>query len=130
MAARLITSTERVRAGDVLELVVVLTVDPGYEIYSLDASAPKVPTALQLQLPAGFTALQDWESPAPVRSLNPPGHAVHTGESRFVRQIRVAEDAEPGEYLLACSVSYQACDSRQCLRPVESTLSVAVSVTR
>jgi hypothetical protein len=128
--ASLSVSQENLIIGETFELTVVLNVDSGYEIHSLDASPPKIPTLLELEVPPGFTALEEWRSPAPVRSFNPGGGSVYLGETNFVRKIHIATDAKPGDYLLACSVSYQACNSRQCLRPMKTQLSVKLSLSR
>lgn len=115
--------------GEVFELAVVLSVDSGYEIYSRDASAPKIPTVLELELPTGFTPLDEWESPSPVRSFNPEGASVYRGEAKFRREIQIANNIEPGDYLLTCTISYQACNSRQCIRPMKVVLGLRAAVS-
>ncbi len=122
-------SQENAMVGEVFELVVVLSVDPGFEICSRDASAPKTATVLELELPTGFTALDEWESPTPVRSFNPEGASVYRGEARFRREIQVANNIEPGDYLLTCTISYQACNSRQCLRPMSVAMGLTAAVS-
>lgn len=129
VVARLITSQENANLGEAFELSVVLILDPDYEIYSLDASAPKIPTLLELELPPGFTAIDEWKSPTPVRSFNPGNESVYLGEAKFMRKIHISSGTEPGDYLLVCSVSYQACNSRQCLRPIRSVLSITMTVS-
>ncbi len=129
VAAQLSTSPTSAAVGEGFELSVVLRIAPGYEIHSSDVSAPLIPTLLKLELPPGFTAFDEWESPAPVRSIRPDGGSVYFGEAKFLRKINISNDTEPGDYLLACSVSYQACNSRQCLRPVESLLSITMSIS-
>jgi hypothetical protein len=126
---RLSILRENAIVGEALELVVVLSVAPGYEISSRDALTPKIPTILELGLPPGFIAMDEWESPTPVRSFNSEGASVYLGEAKFRRKIHILSDTEPGDYVLACSVSYQACNSRQCLRPMKAMLGVRVSVT-
>lgn len=128
--ASLSVTPEKVSVGETFKVAIELNVDPGYEIHSLDASPPQVPTLLELQLPPGFTAIEKWVSPAAVRSFNPSGESVFLGESKFVREIQVSRDTQPGDYLLACAVSYQACNSRQCLRPINAVVSVKISVVR
>ena len=130
VSARLSVSQERVAPGGMFEVQVVLDVDPGYEIYRLGAAPPKVPTRLELELPDGFVASEGWRSPATVRSFGPQGEAVHRGEATFVRTITVAADALPGDHRIGCTVSYQACDSRRCLRPISASLDVGISLAR
>ena len=130
VSVRLVLSKGQIVAGEDLQLTVGFSVAAGFEIQGLNASLPKVPTQLELKLPPEFTAEGDWDVPATVRSLNPGGDAVYLGEVEFVQQIHVADDLKPGAYLVACWVSYQACDSRRCLRPVEALLSVELRVGR
>jgi hypothetical protein len=128
--ACLSVSQEKSIIGEIFELTVVLSLEPGYEISSLTASPAKIPTKLELKLPPGFSALEDWRSPEPMRSFNPGAGSVYLGETSFLRKIHIATDVEPGDYLLVCSVSYQVCNSRQCLRPIKALLSVKMSVSR
>lgn len=130
VSVRLVLNKDQIAAGEDLQLTVGFSVAAGFEIQSLDASLPKVPTQLSLQLPEGFEAEGDWNVPATVRSFNPGGDAVYLGEVEFVQRIHVADDLQPGPYQIACRVSYQACDSRRCLRPVEALLSVELRVGR
>ncbi len=130
VSMHLSVASEALRAGETVEVTVTLGIDTGFEIHSLTAVPPKIPTRLELELPMGFTAVEEWRASAPVRSYNPGGGAVYVGEAHFKRRIHVAADAKPGDYLIACAVSYQACNSRQCLRPTESQLSIAVSISR
>jgi hypothetical protein len=130
VTTRLSVSKEKLIVGENFEITVDLGVKSGYEIHSIDASPPEVPTQLELELPAGFSVMEDWRSPSPIRSLKPGGGWVHVGENQFVRKIHVAADSIPGEYSLACSVSFQACNSWQCLRPTKSLLNVKISVSR
>lgn len=128
--ARLSASPRRLRPGETLECSVVLNVAAPYEIHSLDALPPLFPTRLELELPSGFTVIDDWKSPVPDRSLLPDGQLAYRGEVKFVRTIRVSDDTEPGDYPLVCSVSYQACNSRHCLRPIKTSLKFTLSVAQ
>jgi hypothetical protein len=114
--------------GHSFEVSVVLRVAPGYEIHDLDSPPPTLPTRLDLELPAGFRALGEWSVPEPVRSQMPDGHPVYMGEAAFTRKVGIADNVEPGQYRLNCSIRYQACNIRQCLAPKECHLSAAVSV--
>lgn len=120
-------SKRDVQLGESFEVSAVFSIDAAYEIHSMDASAPQIPTRVELELPEGFTAIEDWDAPAPVRSLHPGGQSVFTGDVEFVRTIQVSDEIEPGDRQLICSVSYQACNSRQCLRPIKSVLTIKLT---
>tara|TARA_R110002073_G_scaffold75697_15_gene184672 strand:+ start:502 stop:1143 length:642 start_codon:yes stop_codon:yes gene_type:complete len=124
---RFAASKRDVRVGESFDVSVAFSIDPAYEIHSMDASAPQIPTQIELELPVGFTAVEDWDAPAPVRSLNPGGQSVFTGEVEFVQTIQVSNEIEPGDHQLICSVSYQACNSRRCLRPTKSVLTIELT---
>jgi hypothetical protein len=110
------------------EVSVVFDVAPPFEIHSLDAAPPAIATGLELELPPGFYQIEEWTAPPTVRSQAPGGQSVHVGESTFARTIRLGDDLESGDHAVGCKVSYQACNARQCLRPVESQLTISVSV--
>ena len=128
VSVQLILPKTGFRAGTTFEVSVVLHVAPGYEIHDLHAPPPMIPTTLDLELPPGFKTLGEWSAPEPVRSQMPDGHPVYIGEAAFTRVIRIDEGAEPGDYKLACSIRYQACNIRQCLAPKACKLSVTVPV--
>jgi hypothetical protein len=114
--------------GATFFVTVVLEIGPFYEIHDLHAPPPLIPTQLNLELPKGFQAKGDWSAPKPVRSESPDGHSVYVGKAKFTREIRIPNDAEPGESDVTCTIRYQACNMRHCLAPKEFKLSQAVSV--
>jgi hypothetical protein len=117
-----------VSRGNDFELAVLIAIDPPYEIYDLGARSPAVATSLTLKLPPGFHASQSWSVPKTVPSASPTAHPVYAGQVRFTRGIRIDPTCEPGGYQLGCSVTYQACTARQCLRPAQCALSAEVEV--
>ena len=128
VAASVTVAPRRLRAGETFVVSVVLDVGPGYEIYLHDAPPPAVPTQLKLELPSGIRTTGPWSVPSSVRSESPSGHRVHVGETRFTRTIRVDDGVQPGEHLVACVITYQACNARLCLAPVTSKLAAGVWV--
>jgi len=129
VAVRLVVSRGSANIGDTLEISAVLTIDPGYEIQALECTPYKMPTRLGVDFPPGIVALEEWQSPTPQHTPTSGGHTVYSGEVRFTRKIRISERAQPADYLLNCSVSYQACDSSMCLRPAETELAIKISVS-
>jgi hypothetical protein len=128
VAAEILTKSPVIRHGETFEITMRLDIPADFEIHSLDAPRPSIATQLVLELPAGFHGEEDWITPRSVRSLRPDGHHVFIGQSEFHHRIRVDSEIQPGQYVVGCSVRYQACNAKLCLRPVDLTLGVGVEV--
>ena len=115
-----------VAAGATFPVSVRLKTRGGWELHPRTARWPWVPTELALNLPDGFEPAGPWRGPAPVPSARPGGGGVLPADAAFARPVTAPP--APGIYTVACRVRYQACDDRRCLRPVERTLAVRVSV--
>ncbi len=116
------------RPGDTFEVSVDFEIALSYEIHDRNAPPPSVSTSMELELPAGFEAIDDWTEPRSVRSEMPDGHMVYAGKATFTRKIHTGDGVAPGQYDLSCLFRYQACNPRQCLRPVESKLGVSLTI--
>ena len=116
------------RPGDTFEVSVDFEIALSYEIHDRNAPPTAVSTMIELDLPAGFEAIEDWRDPTSIRSELPDGHMVYAGKATFTRKVRIGNGVAPGQYELSCLFSYQACNSRQCLRPVESRLRVSLTI--
>ena len=115
------------RAGDTFEVSVDFEIALSYEIHDRNAPPPAVSTLIELDLPAGFEAIEDWHAPTSVGSELPDGHGVYAGQATFTRSVRIGNGVAPGQYEVSCLFRYQACNARQCLRPVESRLRVSLT---
>lgn len=115
-------------AGDTFEVSVDFEIALSYEIHDRNAPPPAVSTLIELDLPAGLEAVEDWSDPMSVRSGLPDGHLVYAGKATFTRRVRIGNGVTPGQYAVSCLYRYQACNERQCLRPVESRLSASLTV--
>ncbi len=115
-------------AGDTFEISVDFEIAMSYEIRDRNAPPPAISTLIELELPNGFDAIEDWSEPASVRSELPDGHMAYVGKTSFTRRVRMADSVVPGQYDLSCLFRYQACNPRQCLRPVESKLNVSLTI--
>jgi len=128
-----VTTTLRIPAnalcrGDTFEVSIDFDIPLFYEIQIRNALPPAVGTSIELRLPVGFEAVEDWDAPSAVRSESPGGHLVHVGSARFVRRVRIADQLTPGLYSISCSFRYQACNERQCLRPVDAWLQASLTI--
>lgn len=48
--------------------------------------------------------------------MMPDGHPAYSGEAVFTQSVVVDDGAAAGDHSIGCSMRYQACDERQCLR--------------
>ncbi|TWU10648.1 FG-GAP repeat domain-containing protein [Allorhodopirellula heiligendammensis] len=128
VAVKFESSRQTVRPGDSVHITVNVRIAPGYEIHALEVMPRATATRLELDLPHGFSDAKSWEEPPQMPSSTPGRGPAYHGNVTFYKEIPVAEDIEPGDYELTCSLAYQACNAKQCLRPVELTRKIAVSV--
>jgi hypothetical protein len=128
VTATLRLARARVKAGDEVELAVILEIAPLWEIRTLDAEAGFTATQLKLEVPGGLQSVGDWTAPMPVRSLMPDGHAAYVDEAVFTRSLRIAAEAPKGKLPIKCHVRYEACNERQCLQPTALELQVVLDI--
>ena len=117
------------------EFVVQITLSPQalYEIKPLDDSVNRSaielgPTTLNLTLPQTWVLKGPWKSPPAQRSAQADRHLVHEGPTPFERTVVVPQATPRGNYLMLCTVTYQACNARQCLRNQTHKLSMNINV--
>ncbi len=115
-------ATRRARRGDTVALSVRLQMAAFWEIHAVGDEGGSEATRLELELPEGLKVSGPWQTPEPVSSIAPDGHAVYSGEVVFTRLIEVTDAAPAGEHDILCRVHYQACDERRCLRPTDVEL--------
>lgn len=106
-------------------------VNPGLHINSNHPNSELlVPTALELQLPAGLKLS---------RMTYPAGHDftvtfsndklnVYTGDFEVDGTLAAAKTAKPGSYDVAGVLRYQACNDRQCFPPKKLPVEFKVEV--
>ena len=118
----------RMSPGGSATLVVRLRIAPGWHLYAADAlGGPNQPTRLETTLPAGCSAVGEWESPAAAPLVTSQGvTAIYQTEAVFRQSLQFAASIPLGETAIVCDVHYQACDARRCLRPERLTLQVPV----
>jgi hypothetical protein len=116
------------KIGDQVDVSVTFKIAPLWEIRTRNAIPEIAATRIELKLPAGIEPKGDWQSPPSTRSISPDGHSAYTDEATFKRTLVVTEAARPGEQLLQCIVTYQACNERQCLPPTSAELHVPLHV--
>jgi DsbC/DsbD-like thiol-disulfide interchange protein len=110
-----------VTSGDSVAFIVKVVIAPGWHIYSyVPGNQPYIPIEHVLQLPENIRAVGKWEKSRPTTSVNDPGVLMYEKEALFVQKAVKVAGAKPGKTVVG--LYYQACDLRQCLRPVEKTI--------
>ncbi len=128
VTATLTIAPDRVAPGKEVALNVTLEIEPLWEVRALGDRAASTATRLELELPDGIAAENDWKPPKSTRSISPDGHSVYADQAVFTRQLRVTPDASAGEVPIKCLLHYQACNDRQCLEPAAVELAATLNV--
>lgn len=127
VVATLRLSQAKVPPGEELEVAVEMKIAPMWEIHPLNSQPAEAATKLELVLPPGIHAAGEWSEPKTTRSMSASGGPVHMGKVVFTRTIEIDSEVPTGTHEIACTVSYQVCNERQCLKPETLTLSVPVA---
>jgi suppressor for copper-sensitivity B len=117
--------------GETARLVAVVDIQDGWH---LQAHRPTfdylIPTVLRFELPGGWSEARI-EYPAPIRyrfAFAEEELDVYEGRVRITAELDVPADAATGDYAVAATLRYQACDDRQCLPPVERRAEATLAV--
>jgi thiol:disulfide interchange protein len=131
--ARLALAADRTayEPGATARLGALVTIAPGWHV---NADKPTfdylIPTVLELQLPAGWTAasLRYPKAKMQTFAFETQPLAVYDGEVAIVAEVQVPAGTAPGKVPVAAVLSYQACNDSQCLPPTtaEAKLEIAV----
>ena len=116
--------------GEITTLKLQATMERGWHIYGLDQDpewgvATSI-TVLELQ---DFQLEGDISEPEPhEREVGDEYYLEHEGETVFEIPIRVPAEATPGARSVSVSVTYQACDAKECLLPKTLVMSADIRV--
>ena len=126
--AELVVTPTHVAAGGAATVEVRAEMSPGWHIWPLvEGGFVGEPTALELTLPEGVEFSSEWQSPEPRAAARGTGKS-YEGRVIFRRELKIADDAKPGDVELVCRFSYQACDKELCLRPATDELHAVIIV--
>ena len=123
--------TTRVTPGGEVRIEALATVDDGWHV---QAHVPTfdylIPTALTLELPAGFEA-PSIDYPKPIRykfAFAPDEIDVYEGTVRMPVTLRVPASAAEGKLPVSAKLRYQACDDKSCLPPTDATATLELTI--
>jgi thiol:disulfide interchange protein len=118
-------------AGDTFSVEVSAQIDAPWHLYA-PTQPPGGPVPLVLNVPftQPFSQLGEIEFPLPKVALDPNFNIetqFYEEHAAFTVPIQV-ESAKPGRHTLSVLVTYQTCNDRICLPPVEEELKLAVLI--
>ena len=126
-------STPKVRAGEVAEIVINMTMDDEWHIYSIYKSSVEsgpLPTEISVGGRAVGMVAPVIE-PEPINAFDPGFETdtyFHRGNTQFTVPIKLKRNLEPGTYKIAVDVFYMVCNARLCYPPVTKTDTVVVVI--
>lgn len=121
----------QVGAGGRFLVYVVVTLEAGWHIYSLEPQDdPTLPTRITLTANR-FSPEGGWKESDPEivedKILNRMVK-VHSGRAEFERPFAVPPGLEPGLYTLQGTFTYRACDNKVCTMPREIGFNTRIEV--
>ena len=134
VSAVMSSGDDAVAPGSDLVLAAVLDQRPGWHVHTNDPQVPPelgdasnyIPTRVAVTVPPGSPLVPhegytQWPEPVAIEVAflgEPVAYEVFAGRAVVYVPVKVAQDAEPGDYTLGVRVVYQACDDRSCKLPV------------
>ena len=126
-------SLPKFRAGEVAEIVINMTMDDQWHIYSIYKSRVELgplPTEISVGGRAVGTVAPVIE-PEPIYAFDPGFETdtyYHQGNTQFTVPIKLKRSLQPGTYKIAVDVFYMVCNVRLCYPPVVKTDTVLVEI--
>lgn len=121
----------QVHPGGRFLIYVMVTLEPGWHIYSLEPQDdPTLPTRIELAANE-FSPKNGWTETDPKivedRILNRMVK-VHSGRAEFQRLFTVPDGLKPGPYTLQGTFTYRSCDNKVCTRPRQIGFNTRIDV--
>lgn len=126
-------STPKVRAGEVAEIVINMTMDDEWHIYSIyKSSVESGPLSTEISVGGRAVGMvAPVIEPEPIHAFDPGFETdtyFHRGNTQFTVPIKLKRNLEPGTYKIAVDVFYMVCNARLCYPPVTKTDTVVVVI--
>ena len=126
-------STPKVRAGEVAEIVINMTMDDEWHIYSIyKSSVESGPLPTEISVGGRVVGMvAPVIEPEPIHAFDPGFETdtyFHRGNTQFTVPIKLKRNLEPGTYKIAVDVFYMVCNARLCYPPVTKTDTVVVVI--
>ncbi len=116
---------ENVRAGEVIEVQVILSIDRGWHIYGMEKiEYGPIPTSIQI-VGEAIEKRGIIVEPEPIVSYD-EGFEMdiphHDGRTKFIVPIKLKKNIESGTISLTAIATYQSCDNTICYPPMDQTV--------
>ncbi|MFQ6615462.1 MAG: cytochrome c biogenesis protein CcdA [Fidelibacterota bacterium] len=123
---------DRVRAGEVVTVFTEAVMDHDWHIYAMNKiSEGPVPSRITVTGEGVVEVVGRTEEPEPITRFDEGFQKethFHEGSVTFETPVRISSSLEPGDYSLAVSLLYQACDPSICYPPRTETHELAFRV--
>lgn len=117
------------KAGDIVTLIIRGKTQPKWYIYGyVPEGASYIQSKLNLKLPTGIEAVEDWRLPKGESHKRNEEIKIWQGDFYFSRQFRINENAS-GRLTLSGDLFYQCCNPRRCKNPTRQLFEVNVDIT-
>ncbi len=117
--------------GDSFELILELTISPGFHINS---QKPKddllVPTSVEFKKNPAFEVKEIIfpETKTKKFKFSDKPLSIYEGQVEIKARITVEKDAKPGSFDLEGQIRYQACNEEACLKPSSTSFKASIKV--
>ena len=122
---------ENARAGEVIEVQVILSVEKGWHIYGMEEieSGP-IPTSIQI-VGKAIAKQGSIVEPNPIVSYD-EGFEMdiphHDGRVKFIVPIKLKENIEFGAISITATATYQSCNNTVCYPPIDQSVTFDLMV--
>jgi thiol:disulfide interchange protein DsbD len=122
---------ENVRAGEVIEVQVIFSIDRGWHIYGMEEieNGP-IPTSIQI-VGEEIEKQGIIVEPEPIVSYD-EGFEMdiphHDGRTKFIIPIKLKDNIESGTISLTATATYQSCNNTICYPPIDQSVEVDLIV--
>ena len=121
--------TDGAHPGETFRMAAEVQLDPGYHVNSNEPLDPYlIPTTIVFSAPEGIT-VRKLAFPEP-STLMQAGIELVTYDEEFLLGVEIvlADNVEPGEYVVSALLRYQSCDETTCYSPTQEPIEFRVAV--
>ncbi len=121
--AVLSTDSPAIRADEIVELDVTLTIPEGMHIYSSEAPAVGLPTRIDFDLPAGFSIISEhWDRPKKFFE-NDTDFEGYKNSATITFALKTPDKLTKAGYLIKCRAFWLECTQTSCV-PAKTQLEI------
>ncbi len=121
----------QVKPGEKAKVIVTVTLDSGWHLYSLNQGPPPRATKIALEDGSAFVQEGNLQAPKAKKAFDPNFQVdteTYEGTVNFTIPVRVKADAASGAQKVAAKVTFQVCNDTTCLRPTTKSFDADVMI--